>query len=973
MVTQLTSEPQMPSTPDTFEPARGTPTWMLEELKKILPEAQILHSPIDLIAFASDASFYRLIPKAVIFPKTLTEIQSLFQYSQKRGIPMTFRAGGTSLAGQALTDGILVEIKRFWQGMQVEDEGKKVRVQPGIIGGHVNLLLQPYGSKIGPDPASINACTMGGILANNSSGMCCGVAQNAYHTLDSMTFVLPSGTVINTADPNAEQRFQQLEPKLTAGLLTLRQQILANEQLTQRIRAKYRLKNTTGYALNAFIDFETPLEIFQHLLIGSEGTLAFIAEAVLNTVPFLAHKYTGLLIFPTIHAACEAIAPFRDAGAKAIELMDGAALRSVENQKGVPPVLKTLPDEATGLLVEFQGENAAEIPQMKESALNIAKSLKLLAPAEFTAERQKQAELWNIRQGMYPSVGAVRKSGTSAIIEDVAFPLANLAAATVDLTKLFKKHGYDNAIIWGHAKDGNLHFVLTQSFQNEAAIAQYQGLIEDVVELVVKKYDGALKAEHGTGRNMAPFVEAEWGGEALEIMKQLKTLVDPLCLLNPGVIVNPDPQCYLQDLKTTPTIEEIGDKCIECGYCEHLCPSRELTLTPRQRIVVRREMARQELHGGNSALLKELQKDYTYKGLDTCAGDGMCATACPVQINTGEFMRQIRHRNNSPLVEKIAKQAAVNLAVIEKISRFGLSAAHLVQNTWGAGVMIGITGLIRQLIGNQFPLWSPEVPLPSGKLPTTDSQTAKALFLPSCMTRICGQIPHEPSDKSLQEALVELGSRAGFPVHIPDDVSGNCCGLVFEAKGFVDAQAFSANQTVERCWQWTAQGKLPVVMDASACAQFLRHCRHLLTPENQEKFDQLHCYDSIDFIYEYILPKLSIEPKIPAAVIHPMCSMRKMGLTAQLTEIVQKVADEVIIPPHAGCCGFAGDRGLLFPELTASATQHEAADIEGKTYSAYVSSNRMCEVGMTRATGKIYRSYIHLLEEATREEKNPGK
>ena len=422
MVTQLTSEPQMPSTPDTFEPARGTPTWMLEELKKILPEAQILHSPIDLIAFASDASFYRLIPKAVIFPKTLTEIQSLFQYSQKRGIPMTFRAGGTSLAGQALTDGILVEIKRFWQGMQVEDEGKKVRVQPGIIGGHVNLLLQPYGRKIGPDPASINACTMGGILANNSSGMCCGVAQNAYHTLDSMTFVLPSGTVINTADPNAEQRFQQLEPKLTAGLLTLRQQILANEQLTQRIRAKYRLKNTTGYALNAFIDFETPLEIFQHLLIGSEGTLAFIAEAVLNTVPFLAHKYTGLLIFPTIHAACEAIAPFRDAGAKAIELMDGAALRSVENQKGVPPVLKTLPDEATGLLVEFQGENAAEIPQMKESALNIAKSLKLLAPAEFTAERQKQAELWNIRQGMYPSVGAVRKSGTSAIIEDVAFP-----------------------------------------------------------------------------------------------------------------------------------------------------------------------------------------------------------------------------------------------------------------------------------------------------------------------------------------------------------------------------------------------------------------------------------------------------------------------------------------------------------------------------------------------------------------------
>ncbi len=622
--------------------------------------------------------------------------------------------------------------------------------------------------------------------------------------------------------------------------------------------------------------------------------------------------------------------------------------------------------------MEFQEAEANTIPAMKEAAARTVAKLQLLEPAEFIEDVHRQEQLWNIRHGLYPSIGAIRQSGTSALIEDVAFPLEYLAEAAVDLTKLFKKHDYDNAILYGHAKDGNLHFVITQSFQDRAAVAQYAALMDDVVELVVKKYHGALKAEHGTGRNIAPFVEAEWGGEALEIMKQLKALVDPACLLNPGVIVNADPQCHLKNIKAIPTIEALADKCIECGYCEHVCPSRELTLTPRQRIVVRREMARQELHSGKSPLLKELQKEYGYMGMDTCAGDGMCSTACPVKIDTGELMRLFRHHNNPALAETIAKQAATYFAAVETITRLGLGAGHLVQDTLGSGAMVGITRLVRQVIGPQFPLWSPEVPHPNGKLPTTDATTAQAIFLPSCITRMFGFIPGEPSEKSVQESLVAIAQRSRVPVHIPP-VQGICCGLAFEAKGFVEAQTFSANQTVEQCWEWTNRGRLPVVMDTSACSKFLRNCRPLLTPENQEKFDQLVCYDSIDFIYEHLLPKLPIDQKLPSAAIHPMCSAMEMGLVPKLKAIVESVADEVIIPPDANCCGFAGDRGFLFPELTASATKHEAEDLKGKDYSAYVSSNRMCEVGMTRATGKIYRSYIHLLEEATRLTEKTGR
>src|SRR4051812_43585599 len=342
--------------------SRGTPEWMREELVRFVPEERVLHRPIDLIAFASDASFYRLIPKAVVLARTADEVKELFRYSRKRKIPLTFRAAGTSLSGQSITDGILVEVKRYWNSVNVEEGGRKVRVKPGAIGNHVNVILRPYQAKIGPDPGSIHACTLGGILSNNSSGMCCGVAHNSYHTLDSLTFLLPSGTMTNPADPDADRIFREKEPKLAEGLLELKREIEADEALAKRIRSKYKMKNTNGYALNAFIDFDRPVDIFSHLLIGSEGTLAFIAEAVLNTVPDLPHKYTGLLLFHDLHAAGAAIAPLREAGAKALEIMDRPSLRAIEGEPGILASVKTLPDTAAAILAEFQCAEESEVP-----------------------------------------------------------------------------------------------------------------------------------------------------------------------------------------------------------------------------------------------------------------------------------------------------------------------------------------------------------------------------------------------------------------------------------------------------------------------------------------------------------------------------------------------------------------------------------------------------------------------------------
>jgi D-lactate dehydrogenase len=924
---------------------------------------RMMTDPVMTYAWSGDASSYRLIPACVVFVDTEDQVRAVMQAARAEGLSITFRAAGTSLSGQAVTDGVLAVLGDGWRTLRIHEGADQITLGPAIIVAQANAALKPYNRKIGPDPASQATCKIGGVVNNNSSGMCCGVAQNTYHTMARLRIVLTDGTMLDSGDPESCAAFRRDRADLLEGLHQLHHDVMADDELVALIRKKYRIKNTVGYSLNALVDYHDPLDILIHLIVGSEGTLGFVSEVTYNTVPEHPFKATALVPFPDPQSAGRAIIKLANGGVQvttgvtAAEYIERRALATVEHLAPMAPLLPWLTADSPAVLIDVTAPDAETLAAETEKAVALLSS-EGATHIDFSTDEAKSHALWDIRKGFFASAGAARPKGSSMLTEDVAAPIERLAEFVIDLRTMLDDHGYDDAVIFGHALAGNLHFQMGDDFSKPGSAEKFDRFSRDLSQLVSVRYGGSLKAEHGTGRAIAPFVEAEWGSKAYALMHRIKALFDPELLLNPGVLLNADAHVHVKNLKVMPLADELVDLCIECGFCEPACPSHHMTLTPRQRIAVTRERARLRQTGEDPERLKRMDADFKYPGMDTCAACNLCSLRCPVGIETGTMIIGERTRRRGDVSRSVAHAVAGATGAVETGMRLGVGLGDAAKSVITAGGVAGLTDTARRLTGRRIPrvyeALKPGPGAPKTHAGASPAPRGEIVYFPACPSRMFGAPKTAFDLLPGPDAMVALLERAGYAVSLPEKLNGQCCGQPFQSKGFPE-EAARVGATLKRDLSRLSDGgTLPIVTDASTCAKHLR-----------EFPGDGAVADSSEFLAKFVLPHLAVTRKLPVVAVHHNCSAQRLKEQALTETIAKACADSIAVLSSVTCCGYAGDKGMFIPELNEHATRFVRNDIPVGCELG-VSTVSTCASGLSEQAGIPFVALASLLEYATR-------
>ena len=1001
-------------TTSTKSPQAGLPKSyqdFLGEIRQFVAKNCIYTDELRTLGWGTDASFYRQIPKIVVRSDGEEQISKIVKACKKFKVPFTFRAAGTSLSGQSVSESVLIVAGKHWEKYELGENQDTIRLQPGIVGARVNEILKPFGRVFPPDPASIGSAMVGGIVCNNASGMNCGVHANSDRMMVSARIILTDGTIVDTGSEKSKAAFRQSHPEFIQKIEALRDRVRADKELADRINLKYSIKNVTGLNIRPLLAYDDPFDIMAHCMVGSEGTLAFLSEVTMKTLYDYKYKASAMVYFLTMKESCEAVVAMKKLKSgdedlkmsaenlmvKSAEMLDYKSLSSVDD----PVYLQYKKDvdagkiagvepgdyhNLTAILTETKGITHEQLLEKIEKIKECLGQFSLYIPAEFTEDPAVYGKYWAIRSGIFPSVGGTRPVGTSCLIEDVAFHIEDLPEATVKLQKLIADHGYSDACIYGHAFEGNYHFILNQSFKSESEVKRYEEMMRDVARLVVEEYDGSLKAEHGTGRNMAPFVKYEWRDKAYEVMKELKAIFDPDGLLNQGVIFNDDPECFIKCLKPLPvldfnfnevpdgghylkdgvstakeTIEAVkrANKCIECGFCEVNCMSCGLTLSSRMRIAVQREIRELESTGANPERVATLKRQYKYYGDQTCATDGLCSTSCPMKINTGELTHLIRQfdMNTNKTGYKVGEFAANHMAGIKSGLRVVLDVANLGHNVLGSSIMTGICNGMNKM---GLPLWTTAMPKkksqpkPGAHIGKADAEDLKVVYFPSCINQTMGLAKGAPVKNSLVDDTCQLLNKAGYEVIFPKGMDKMCCGQIWESKGMLDIADRKSAELEEALWEASEQGKYPVLCDQSPCLHRMK-----------KVIKRMKLYEPAEFIMVYLKDRLDFHPIDRHIALHITCSTREMGVSDKLIELACLCSNNVYLPEGVGCCGFAGDRGFTYPEMNKYALRKLRPQIEQHHIEIGYSNSRTCEIGLQTNTGIPYMSIVYLVNECT--------
>ena len=909
-------------------------------------------------AYGVDASCYSYLPKVVVKAEDEREVRRLIRLCQQCGTPFTFRAAGSSLSGQCSSEDVLIVCNDGFKKMEVIDDGKALKCECGVIGSDANDLLKPYNRKIGPDPATLATALVGGILNNNSSGMCCGTAQNSYKTIRSIRVVLLDGTVLDTSDKKSIEQFLREKPQMVEDILQLRKEILADEELTHLIHHKYKIKNTTGYGLNSLVDFEDIIDIINHLFIGSEGTLGFVSEIVYNTVEDVPHKGCGLMFFSTLNDASLAVVALANMGREkvvAAEMMDYQSLKAVQTLDNVPDFVREVPEGTSAILFQTESYSKEIVDENLAFIKEQLKDIPTAIPSLYSQDPKEYDSWWAIRKGILPIVGGQRRKGTTVITEDVCFQIEDFTKGIEMLTELFHKYDFvDGGVIFGHALSGNVHFNITPDFSDPKDTKNFGDLVKEMSERV-SGFGGSLKAEHGTGRMVAPFVEMEWGRKAYEINRRIKAIFDPERILNPDVMITDDPDVYKKNLKAQCVIDDAFTICMECGFCEKHCPSRNLTLTPRQRIALLRETKRLE-NEGNFTLASELRKGYEYFGVDTCAACSMCKGLCPLSIDTAQIALSMRRID--PPAPELAKKIYDNFSTTLQMCRAGVSLEGIAGSIITQKAISKITEGLHGVTGvtPYVPKTTPKANRYKLKNRIKPTNFEKVVYFSTCANRAFKPNQGYDDDRSLQQVVESLCNKAHIDIIYPKHIENLCCGLSFE--NYDDVHERAVKDLHDALMKASQNGKYPIVIDHSAC--FNHAFKHM---------PDLEINDISEFLCKYVVPHLDIEKCDERVIVHKQCKIKSLNKSQYIEDLARLCTDHVFNIKSFACDGFAGQKGFFTPELNKSATKDLAGEIAEYGATLGVSSSSTCEIGLGENGGIPFVGVAFLLDRCSKAKK----
>ncbi len=928
--------------------------------RQLLPEGRVYTDELLVKAYSVDGSPFEPTAKAVVDVHDPEELGILLGIARETGVSLTFRGSGTGVSGQTIARDVTVrQIGPYWQRIDVLDNGERVRARCRVIGAEVNAALKPYGRYMTADPSSISAAGMGGMASTKAAGLGCTVEKNLYSMMTGLHFTLADGASVDTEDPDSVAAFRQSHAGLLRELAGLRERIMGNADMREMIIRKFKIRNTNGYSLNAFTDFDDPVEILAHLMIGSEGTLGFINSITIRTERVRPYRSTALVGFRTLDEAIGAVLLLeKRCSMYAVEFLNSVSLNALMQLPTFPDFLRGLGDDACALLLETNAENEAELAKNVADVEAVFREIPPVSPPAFETDPAVCEALWNVRRALFPLLAGTRDPEEFAYSEDYCVPINHLPEACRAFVDILRRHDFTKSGVHGHALHGNIHFSIPLRINDQEALSRVALVIEEAAKVVVD-LGGALKAEHGTGRAVAPFMRLEWGDALVEVMHELKRIIDPLGIMNPGVILNDDPECHLKGMKYAVAVDKFVDTCIDCGFCEYVCPSGSVGLSSRQRIYARRTIAGLR-KDGKTAQADRWEAAFKNIGVDLCAADGLCAGRCPLGIDIAGYMKQLRGQGHSPFSRSMASSVAKHFGLVETAASSLLGFGSGLHKLMGHNLAQATGGISKAITGMKVPDLREALLTGGGRIPRpgTKAGAPSVVYYPSCAVRMMGYVDKDgdgtPMSDPLMDVTVRLLERAGYNVIVPDKTKGLCCGKMFETKGLHEQADAKLKELEAVLLAATNNGEFPVLCETSPCVARMK-----------KKMDpRIGIFEPVAFVLEHLADKLRFERKNRKIALHATCSTRELGRVEKFRDVALKCVTEAVIPDKIFCCGFSGDKGFTRPELNAAALSTLKEQINGCAEG--YSSSRTCEVGLTLHGGKPYRNILYLIDECTR-------